>query len=226
MSQALEGDFTGFIFEDDKKQAPIPESESVMDTTKVEPQSRNIQVESQSKFDWLCNKKVMMSDFEATLDGLVGDGQSIIQEFVDWESSGPTYDFNELRKALCGEAKLSFNADSMYLFGLAYTGRDSKKIWTSRTMELVGIEYQSHPDNLDSLYLEQSQIISFVLNHPGWLRKDGYGTFFLTKEAREFFVAYAVFTAGRLGVYIRRFDRALVWHARRFNRIVFHASGF
>ena len=103
----------------------------------------------------------MMSDFEATLDGLVGDGQSIIQEFVDWESSGPTYDFNELRNALCGEAKLCFNADHMYLFGLAYTGRDSKKIWTSRTIEPVGIENQKHPDSLDKLLDFDKNAVAF-----------------------------------------------------------------
>ena len=94
-----------------------------------------------------------MSNFETTLDGLVGDGQSIIMEFVDWTSSGPTYDFNELRNlnALCGEAKMCFNADDLYLYGLAYTGRESKKIWISRTIELVGIEFQRHPDSLDKL---------------------------------------------------------------------------
>ena len=36
LSQALEGDFAGFIFESDKKQAPQPKSE--MDTTNGEPQ--------------------------------------------------------------------------------------------------------------------------------------------------------------------------------------------
>ena len=82
---------------------------------------------------------------------MVGDGQSIIQEFVDWESSGPTYSFNELRNALCGEAKLCFNVNHMYLFGLAYTRRDSQKIWTSRTIELIGIEFQRNPNNVDSL---------------------------------------------------------------------------
>jgi len=71
-----------------------------MDITNVGPQLRSTEMASQSKFDWLCNKKVMMSNFEATLDALVGNGQ----EFIDWESSGPTYDFNDLRNALCGEA--------------------------------------------------------------------------------------------------------------------------
>ena len=80
-----------------------------------------MEVESQSKSEWLCSRKLLTSQFEATLDGLVGDGQSIINEFVDWESSGPTFSFNELRDALCGDAKFCFYAEHMYLFGLAYT---------------------------------------------------------------------------------------------------------
>ena len=110
-----------------------------------------MELESQKKCEWLCSRKPLTSQFEATLDGLKGDGQSIINEFVDWESAGPTFSFNELRDALCGEAKYLFDANHMYLFGLAYTGRDSKKIWTSRTIELNGIESQKHPDNLEAL---------------------------------------------------------------------------
>ena len=79
-------------------------------------------------------QKLWVSDFELTLDGLVGDGSHIITELVDWESSGPTYSFNELRDILCGEAKACFDANQLYLFGLAYTGRESKKIWTTRTI--------------------------------------------------------------------------------------------
>ena len=56
-----------------------------------------------------------------------------------------------IRNALSGEAKFCFNADHMYLFGLAYTVRDSKKNWTTRTIELEGIEFQRHPKNIDSL---------------------------------------------------------------------------
>ena len=81
----------------------------------------------------------------------LGGGISIISEFVDWESSGPTYNFNELRDVLCGEAKLCFHADHIYLFGLAYTERDSKKMWATRTIEVEGIEFQRHPKDLDSL---------------------------------------------------------------------------
>ena len=95
------------MFESETKQAP----EQEMDTTNYEPQPKSMDVESQSKIEWLCNKKLWVSDFELTLYGLVGDGQSIIKEFVDWESSGPTYNFNKLRDVLCGETKLCFNAD-------------------------------------------------------------------------------------------------------------------
>ena len=80
-----------------------------------------------------------------------GDGTNIANEFVDWESAGPIFSFEELRDALCGEAKFCFDADHIYLFGLAYTGRDSKKIWTTRTAELVGIDLKRHPKNLEAL---------------------------------------------------------------------------
>ena len=72
LSQALEGDFTGFIFDDeDQQQTDAPnqranalEQETEMDTTNVEPHSNIMEVESQTKLEWLCNKKVMMSNFE------------------------------------------------------------------------------------------------------------------------------------------------------------------
>ena len=56
-------------------------------TINIDPQPKAIKVESQSKVEWLCIIKILTSDFEATLDGLGGDGQSIVSEFVDWESS-------------------------------------------------------------------------------------------------------------------------------------------
>ena len=158
LSQALESDFIGFKFESEKKQAP----EQEMDSTNYEPQPKLMEVESQSKIEWLCNKKLWVSDFKLTLDGLVGDGLSIIKEFVDWESSAPTYSFNELRNALCGEAKLCFNTDHIYLFGLAFTERDSKRIWTTRTIELEGIEFQRHPTDLD--YLNSMQILKHSIS--------------------------------------------------------------
>ena len=99
----------------------------------------------------MCNFKVLKSQFEARFDGLNGEYIDIANEFVDWESAGEIFSFKELRNALCGEAKLCFDADHLYLFGLAYTEKDSKKIWTTRTIELEGIEYKKHPRNLDEL---------------------------------------------------------------------------
>ena len=131
LSKALNADFSVFTLEFGT--IFIQESEQEMDTTNQEPQSKLMEVESRPKSEWLCNKKLWMSDFELTLDGLLGDGTSIIPEFVDWESSGPTYRFNGLRDMLCGEVKMCFDPENLYLFGLAYTGRESKKIWTTRT---------------------------------------------------------------------------------------------
>ena len=96
-------------------------------------------------------QKLLISKFEATMDNLTGDGSGVFNEFVDWESAGSTFDFNELRDTLCGKAKYNSNANKMFLFGLTYTGRDSKKIWISRTIALEGIKYQRQPDNIEAL---------------------------------------------------------------------------
>ena len=121
LSQALNGDFSGFKLEFGTQFTQ--ESEQDMDTTTQDPQPKSMEVKSQPKSVWWCNKKLWVSDFELTLDGLVGQGLHIINEFVDWESSGPIYKLNELRDILCGEAKMCVNADRFYLFGLTYIGR-------------------------------------------------------------------------------------------------------
>jgi hypothetical protein len=91
------------------------ESEQEMDTTNQKPEPKLMEVESQPKIEWLCNKKLWVSDFEFVLDGLVGDGTSIIPEFVDWESSGPTYRFNELRDVYAERPKCVL-IQSIYIF--------------------------------------------------------------------------------------------------------------
>ena len=114
LSKVLNGDFSGFTleFEPDLTQ----ESEQKMDTTSQEPQPKSMEVESQPKIEWLCNKKLWVSDFELTLDGLVGDGSHIITELMDWESSGPTYSFNELRDILCEKQRhVSMQISCIYL---------------------------------------------------------------------------------------------------------------
>ena len=100
---------------------------------------------------------MLISNFEATLDDLVGDGKGSISEFVDWESSGPTYTFNELRNAF-----ICFNTDHIYLFGLAYTGRELKKTWTTMTIELNGIEFQKHPENIKFLLEFSIKVEAFI----------------------------------------------------------------
>ena len=56
-----------------------------------------MEVDSQCKLDKLVSKNPAVSDFEKTLDGLKGDGQNLLAEFVDWEVFGPSYSFNEIR---------------------------------------------------------------------------------------------------------------------------------
>ena len=70
LSQALHGDFSGFTLEFGTEHTQ--ESEQEMDTTNQEPQPKLMEVESQPKIEWLCNKKLWVSDFELILDGLVG----------------------------------------------------------------------------------------------------------------------------------------------------------
>ena len=56
-----------------------------------------MEVDIQSRLDMLLNKNVAVSEFERTLDGLKGDDHHLLAEFVDWQASGPTFSFNELR---------------------------------------------------------------------------------------------------------------------------------
>ena len=62
LSQALHGDFSGFTLEFGTKHTQ--ESEQEMDTTNQEPQPKLMEVESQPKREWLCNKKLWVSNFE------------------------------------------------------------------------------------------------------------------------------------------------------------------
>jgi hypothetical protein len=74
---------------------------------------------------------------------------------------------------------------------------------------------------LDSLALTQAQIKQFVSRYPGWLKKGGNGTFFLTKVRSEFFVAAVyLFSDGRLGVRLRRLTLGRVLRAEKRHRLV------
>ena len=86
------------------------------------------------------------------MDELQGDGQNLLAEFVDWQAAGTTYSFNEVKNELCGDAKFEFGDANVWLFGLVYTCTDSKKGWTSRTMDLENIDYHRHPKTLEELF--------------------------------------------------------------------------
>ena len=75
----------------------------------------------------------------------------MLAEFVDWEASGPTYTFNELRNELCGDAKIKFDVSKVSLYGLCYTCQESKKDWITRTIELKDVDYFRHPTTLEEL---------------------------------------------------------------------------
>ena len=87
----------------------------------------------------------MISDFEKTMDGLVGDGQKILAEFVDWESFGPTCTFDELRDQLCGDAKFCFDVNNIYIFGIYFTCEEFKKDLITRTVDLEDIHSVRDP---------------------------------------------------------------------------------
>lgn len=74
--------------------------------------------------------------------------------------------------------------------------------------------------DLDKLCLTQHQIKSFCKNHPDWLRKDGYGTFFLFKVGENFFVACVRVDSDGLHVSVDRLERGSVWDAGFLRRLV------
>ncbi|MFA5777207.1 MAG: hypothetical protein WC906_02105 [Parcubacteria group bacterium] len=71
------------------------------------------------------------------------------------------------------------------------------------------------------LCLTQHQIKNFVRKYRGWLRKDGYPTFFLFKSNNQFFVACVFFgSGGVLEVDVGRFGSDDVWYAGSRRRVV------
>lgn len=71
------------------------------------------------------------------------------------------------------------------------------------------------------LCLTQHQIMNFVEKLPSWLRKDGYGTFFLFESKGSFFVAHvSSYSGGRLSVHICQLGCSSVWLAGARHRVV------
>lgn len=73
----------------------------------------------------------------------------------------------------------------------------------------------------EKLCLTQDQIIGFVRKNRGWLRTDGYGTFFVFKSYGNFFVAHVyVHLDGTLRVNVRRLEDDGRWRAEYHHRFV------
>ncbi len=78
--------------------------------------------------------------------------------------------------------------------------------------------------DLKSLAFEsQEQIVTFCKENKQWLRKDGYGTFFLFTE-ENFFVAGVRFYSGELKVNVYRLSDGYVWPAGDARRLVVPAA--
>lgn len=79
-------------------------------------------------------------------------------------------------------------------------------------------------EDLNSLCLTQSQNILFVKKHRKWLRTEGYGTLFLLKVGKEFFVASVYLHSGRLtrtlGIRLDPLSDSRVLRAKDRHRVV------
>ena len=118
-------------------------SESTQQVSAINPQHMDLEV--QSKMDLLLKKKCFTTSFEDTFDSLKGDGQQLLNEFVDWPVAGEVYSYKDLKNELCGDAKFKFDPDRIALSGLVWSDTDSKKAWISRTIDLADVEFQRHP---------------------------------------------------------------------------------
>lgn len=80
--------------------------------------------------------------------------------------------------------------------------------------------FNSLSTDLDELCLTQDQIIEFCKTHTSWLRKKGYGTFFLFKVNNEFFVCRVRVYGDGLCAYVNRLAYVSVWNADYAHRVV------
>jgi len=81
--------------------------------------------------------------------------------------------------------------------------------------------FGSLSSDVRKLCLTQAQIKNFVRNYRGWLRTDGWATFFLFESNSELFVAsVSVDSDGGLEVDVDRFEDSSVWFAGCRYRLV------
>ena len=70
-------------------------SKTAQEAPTTNPQQSDMDVEAQSKMDLFLKKKVFTTSFEDSFDSLQGDGQQLLNEFVDWPVAGEVYSYNE-----------------------------------------------------------------------------------------------------------------------------------
>lgn len=94
---------------------------------------------------------------------------------------------------------------------------DFKTLFSSLSLDLKSLAFES-----------QEQIEKFVQENEQWLRKDGYGTFFLFTEKinneEKFFVASVYFFSDGLRVGVDHLSRGSVWIASNEHRLVLPAT--
>ena len=57
----------------------MDETDTIGVTSRVAPQPKSMKVESHSKIEWLCNRKLLVSNFVKIFDGLVGMVKALSQ---------------------------------------------------------------------------------------------------------------------------------------------------
>ncbi|MBN2093950.1 MAG: hypothetical protein JW740_01055 [Candidatus Zambryskibacteria bacterium] len=81
--------------------------------------------------------------------------------------------------------------------------------------------FDSFNRSLDDLCFTQDQIITFIEDHKDWLRRNGYGTFFLMKKNGKFFVVYVTLDSDeRPHAFVYHLSNAYLWSADYRRRVV------
>ena len=131
----------------------------------IAPQPAIMEVETQwMKNELTASKELLISHFERTFDSIVGDGQHVLADFVDWKSSGPTYTFNDLRDQLCGDAKFGFDVGSVFCLAFSFPARNPKKNGLPEQLILKALLCKG-PQNYGGIVVNRFQC-QWFLQHP------------------------------------------------------------
>lgn len=162
--------------------------------------------------------KVITDDFQKAKNAflkLISGTESLVIEALDG-------------KAIIADAKKVFKAyisSDFRNWNLNNSGKATEEtagaVYEMTSDATFSQMFNSLADNLDQLVMSQAQIISFCQKYPGWLRQDGYGTFFLIKENGKYFVV-RVFVDDAVGLWVRvgPLGRGDVWYAEFRHRLV------